>query len=558
MPLSYAEAVAQATGPGQMFELVPYTVNGVTYKVFKNAPPTLREFYAFGRMHGDKPFLVYEDQRRTYAETMAEADAFAAALVEHFGIRKGDRVAVAMRNYPEWVISFLAITSVGAVNVSMNAWWTEDEMDYALEDCGATLLIADPKRAEVARDAAKRLGCRILVAHADGPIEGAELWEDVVVPGKPLPDVSIDPEDDATILYTSGTTGRPKGAVSPHRALVNSLMGFASRMAIDPLWRPEDEVLDPPENPATILAIPLFHVTGCVPVMLGCLIAGSKLVIMHKWDPGKALELIEREHITSFIGVPTQSIDMLQHPRFSEFDTSSLLVVGGGGAPPPPALMKQVNSDFKAARPGFGYGMTETNALGPGIGGADAIAKPSSAGRVPCCMEVDIRDPATFEKLPAGERGEIWFKGPNLIRGYWNKPEATAETIVDGWLRSGDIGHVDEEGFIYVDDRLKDMVLRGGENVYCAEVEAAIYEHPAVHEAVVFGVPHPRLGEEVAAAVLPRDGETLTAEELQEFLRTKLAAFKVPTVVYIRSEPIPRNPAGKFLKRQLRAELTEA
>jgi long-chain acyl-CoA synthetase len=218
--------------------------------------------------------------------------------------------------------------------------------------------------------------------------------------------------------------------------------------------------------------------------------------------------------------------------------------------------MKQIDSDFKAARPGFGYGMTETNALGPGISGSDAIAKPSSAGRVPACMEVEIRDPATFEKLPVGERGEIWFKGPNLIRGYWNKPEATAETLVDGWLRSGDIGHVDDEGFIYVDDRLKDMVLRGGENVYCAEVEAAIYDHPAVHEAAVFGVPHARLGEEVAASVLPREGETLTAEELQSFLRTKLAAFKVPSVVDIRTEPLPRNPAGKFLKRQLRTELS--
>ena len=556
MPLSYAEAVAEATGPGQMFELVPHTVNGATFKVFKNAPPSLREFYAYGRMHGDKPFVVYADQRRSYAETMAEADAFAAALVDHFGIRKGDRVAVAMRNYPEWVISFLAITSIGAINVSMNAWWTEDEMDYALEDCGATLLIADPKRAEIARASAKRLGCRVLVAQADATIEGTERWEDVVVAGKPLPEVSIDPEDDATILYTSGTTGRPKGAVSPHRALVNSLMGFASRMAIDPLWRPADEVFDPPENPATILAIPLFHVTGCVPVMLGCLIAGSKLVIMHKWDPERALEMIERESITSFIGVPTQSIDMLQHPRFAEFDTSSLRVVGGGGAPPPPALMKQVNSDFVQARPGFGYGMTETNALGPAIGGADAVAKPSSAGRVPACMEVEIRDPATFERLPDGAKGEIWFKGPNLIRGYWNKPEATAETLVDGWLRSGDIGHVDEEGFIYVDDRIKDMVLRGGENVYCAEVEAAIYDHPAVHEAAVFGVPHARLGEEVAAAVLPRDGETLTAEQLQEFLRARLAGFKVPTVIHIRSEPLPRNPAGKFLKRDLRSELT--
>jgi len=555
MPLSYAEAVAQATGPDQMFELVPLTVNGVTYQAFKNAPPTLRDFYAFARMHGDRPFLVYDDERRTYAETMAEVDAVAAALVNHYGIAKGDRVAVAMRNYPEWVVSFLAITSIGAINVSMNAWWTEDEMDYALEDSGATLLIADPERAECSRASAKRLGCRMLVARAKGPVEDAELWQDVVVAGAPMPEVSVDPEDDATILYTSGTTGRPKGAVSPNRALCNSIMGFATRLVIEPLIREPEEVVTPPENPGTILAIPLFHVTGCVPVMLGCLISGSKLVIMHKWDPEKALQLIEREQITSFIGVPTQSIDMLQHPRFADFDTSSLLAIGGGGAPPPPALMKQIDSDFKAGRPGFGYGMTETNALGPGISGADALAKPTSAGRVPPSMEVEIRDPATFAPVPIGDRGEIWFKGPNLIRGYWNKPEATAETIVDGWLRTGDIGHFDEEGFLYVDDRLKDMVLRGGENVYCAEVEAAIYEHPAVHEAAVFGVPHARLGEEVAAAVLPRDGESLTAEELQAFLRTRIASFKVPAVVEIRSAPLPRNPAGKFLKRQLRDEL---
>ena len=558
MPLSYAEAVAEATGPGQMFELVPLDVNGVTYKVFKNAPPTLRDFFAFARMHGDKPFLVYDQERRTYGETMAEVDAFAAALVDSFGIRKGDRVAVAMRNYPEWVVSFLAITSIGAINVSMNAWWTEDELDYALEDSGATLLIADPQRAELARDSAKRLGCRVLVARSDAPVEGAELWQDVIVAGKPMPEVTVDPEDDATILYTSGTTGRPKGAVSPHRALVNSLMGFASRIAIEPLIRDPETAVAPPENPATILGIPLFHVTGCVPVMLGCLISGSKLVIMHKWDPEKALQLIERERITSFIGVPTQTIDMLQHPKFADYDTSSLVSIGGGGAPPPPALMKQIDNDFKSGRPGFGYGMTETNALGPGISGEDAIAKPTSAGRVPPCMEVEIRDPATFENVPVGERGEIWFKGPNLIRGYWNKPDATAEVIVDGWLRSGDIGHLDEDGFVYVDDRLKDMVLRGGENVYCAEVEAAIYEHPSVHEAAVFGVPHARLGEEVAAAVLLRDGESLSAEDLQEFLRKKLASFKVPTVIDIRSQPLPRNPAGKFLKRQLRDELAGA
>jgi len=558
MPLTYEEAVAQATGPGQMFELVPVTVNGVTVKVFKSAPPNLREFYAFGRMHADKPFVIYEDERRTYAETMAAADAVAAALVEHYGIKKGDRVAVAMRNYPEWVISFIAITSIGAISVSMNAWWTEDEMDYALEDSGATLLIADPERYERSVASAKRLGCRILVARADGPLPEAELWQDVVTPGKALPEVSIDPDDDATILYTSGTTGRPKGAVSTHRAIVNALMGYASRIGIEPLMREPDEIAAPPENPGTILAVPLFHVTGCVPVMLGCLISGSKLVVMRKWDAEKALEMIEREQITSFIGVPTQTIDMLQHPKFNDYDTSSLLQIGGGGAPPPPALMKQIDSDFKGGRPGFGYGMTETNSLGPGITGDDALAKPTSAGRIPACMEAEIRDPATFEKVPVGERGEIWFKGPNLIRGYWNKPEATAETIVDGWLRTGDIGHLDEDGFIYVDDRLKDMVLRGGENIYCAEVEAAIYDHPAIHEAAVYGLPHERLGEEVAASIYLRDGESLTAAELQDFLRTKLAAFKVPTVIEIRSEPLPRNPAGKFLKRELRDSMAAA
>jgi long-chain acyl-CoA synthetase len=558
MPLTYDEAVAQATGPDQMFELIPYEVGGVTYKVFKNAPPTLRDFYAFARMHGDKPFLVYEDERRTYAETMAEVDALAAALVDHFGVKRGDRVAVAMRNYPEWVISFLAITAIGAINVSMNAWWTEDEIDYALEDSGATLLIADPERLDRSRASAKRLGCRILAVRTEGTVEDAERWEDVVVPGAPLPDVAVQPEDDATILYTSGTTGRPKGAVSTNRAVVNSLMGFASRIAIEPLLREPDEAVAPPENPGTILAIPLFHVTGCVPVMLGCLISGSKLVIMRKWDPEKALQTIERERITSFIGVPTQSIDMLQHPKFKDYDTSSLLSIGGGGAPPPPSLIKQIDSDFKGGRPGFGYGMTETNALGPGIAGEDALRKPTAAGRVPACMEVEIHDPATFEKLPVGERGEIWFKGPNLIRGYWNNPEATADTFVDGWLRSGDIGHVDEEGFIYVDDRLKDMVLRGGENVYCAEVEAAVYEHPAVHEAAVFGIPDARLGEQVAAVVVPREGESLTAAELQAFLGQKLAAFKVPSVVDVRPEPLPRNPAGKFLKRSLRDELASA
>ncbi|MBN1093065.1 AMP-binding protein [Blastococcus sp. TML/M2B] len=459
--------MAQVTSPGQMFELAPWTrPDGVTYEIFKNAPPSMREIFALCRAHGDAPYLVFGEERRSFNQTFAEADAFAAALVERYGVQKGDRVAIAMRNFPEWVEAFIAILSIGAISVSMNAWWTEDELDFALEDSGATVIVADEQRAALAAASARRLGARTVVVRASAPIEGADRWEDVVVTGTPLPDVTVDPEDDATILYTSGTTGRPKGAVSTQRALVNTVMGFLARGAVAALVTPPEDPDAPPGG--AILAVPLFHVTGCVAVMLGSLVAGRKLAIMYKWDPEAALKLIESERLSAFVGVPTQSIDMLQHPRFAEFDTSSLLSVGGGGAPTPPALIANIDNSFKAATPGFSYGMTETNALGPSLAGQEALDKPMAAGRVPLPMQAEIRDPSTFEVLPVGERGEIWFRGVNLIRGYWNRPDATAETIVDGWLRTGDIGHLDDEGLVYVDDRLKDMVLRGGENVYCA------------------------------------------------------------------------------------------
>jgi long-chain acyl-CoA synthetase len=288
--------------------------------------------------------------------------------------------------------------------------------------------------------------------------------------------------------------------------------------------------------------------------MLSCFSAGLKLVIMYKWDPDRALELIERERVTNFVGVPTQSWDLLESPRFAETDTSSLASVGGGGAPAPPELVKRVSTSFAKAAPGIGYGMTETNAYGPQNSGPDYLSHPTSTGRATPILQIEVRDDDGKAVAP-GERGEIWFKGPNLIRGYWNKPEATAETIVDGWLRTGDIGRIDDEGFVYVEDRAKDMVLRAGENVYCAEVEAAIYEHPAVYEAAVFGVPHERLGEEVACVVYPRPGEKLSVEDLQAHVRERLAAFKVPSVVVFADHQLPRNPAGKILKRELRDDL---
>jgi long-chain acyl-CoA synthetase len=373
-----------------------------------------------------------------------------------------------------------------------------------------------------------------------------------------MPVVEVGWNDDATILYTSGTTGRPKGAVSTNGAIVSSVMAFGSRAGVDAMrteaaTTPDAAPADA-EPLAFILIVPLFHVTGCVPVLLSCVVTKSKLVMMHRWNPEKALELIERERVTNFIGVPTQSWDLVNSPRFGDFDTSSLRGVGGGGAPAPTALVERVAGSVKSGGPTLGYGMTETNAYGPNNTGVDYLTHPTSTGRVMPIMRLEIRDPDR-RQVPTGQRGEIWFDGPMLIRGYWNNPKATAETIVDGWLRSGDIGRVDDDGFYYIEDRLKDMILRGGENVYCAEVESAIYEHPAIHEAAVFGVPDERLGEEVAVAIHLVDGATLTPDELRAFLSTKIAAFMIPSRIVISDDPLPRNPAGKFLKRQLRDHL---
>lgn len=555
MTISYDDACAQITGPGERFEVDEVEIRGSTYTVFTGAPGTLRDLFDLTRLYDAAEFLVYEDERYTFADTYARADGIAAALQTRYGVRPGDRVAIAMRNLPEWIMTYLGALSIGAVVVSMNAWWTADEMEFALEDSGASVLVADPERVERSRASTERLGIATIGVRVpldvDVAVQRVDRWEDVVVPGAAFDRIEIAPDDDATILYTSGTTGRPKGAVSTHRAIVQALMGFSCRVMVENLRHPEAA---PPagRGPTVfILIVPLFHVTGNVPVMLGSLASGTKLVIMHKWDAGRALELIERERVTQFVGVPTQSWDLLEHPDFDRFDTSSLLSVGGGGAPAPPQLVSRVASSFATAKPSIGYGMTETNAYGPGNSGVDYQTHPTSTGRATPILQIDVFAP-DGNPVPRGERGEIWMKGPNLIRGYWNRPDATDETFVDGWLRTGDLGRIDDDGFVYLEDRAKDMILRGGENVYSAEVEAAIYEHPAVYEAAVFGIPHERLGEEVAAAIVVRSDATLDVEDLRSFVAERIAAFKVPTRVLLETEALPRNAAGKILKRDLR------
>ncbi len=561
MTLSFRDACAAVCAPGTMFEIREAEVLGRTSKVFAGTPPNIRALFALATGRSDE-FIVYEDERWTMPRVLDVANRIGHLLVHELGVAKGDRVAIAMRNSPEWIAAFVAITSVGAVVVPMNAWWVTDELVFAIQDSGSRVVIADDERLERLQAAESgAIEATVVVARASGDLpEGVISLDDALGrhDGVTMPEVEIDPDDDMTILYTSGTTGRPKGAVSTHRAVLSALLAFAARGAVSALREPEDpDTIEEGGRPQTafMLCVPLFHVTGLVPVMLGSFVSGAKLVMTYKWEPNRALELIEQERVTNFVGVPTMSWDLLEAETFADRDTSSLRSVGGGGAPMPPELVKRIDENFQRGRPGLGYGMTETNAYGPQNAGDDFVNNPKSTGRAVPIMDVKVTD-LLGEELPIGETGEIWFRSPSLIRGYWNRPDATAETIVDGWLRSGDIGHLDDEGFVYVSDRAKDMILRGGENIYCAEVEATIYEHPAVYEAAVYGVPHERLGEELACHVMVKVGEELDAGELQRFVGERLARFKVPTIVTIVHEQLPRNASGKILKRELRDSLT--
>jgi len=550
-PMSFDDACAAVCAPGTMFEVTDGEIRGVPSKLFALAPPNVRTLFDLAAARTDD-FLIYEDERWTVPDVLAQAGQIGRALVTRYGIELGDRVALAMRNFPEWITSYVAITSVGGVVVPINAWWQTEEMTFALADSGAKLVFVDDDRLGRLTTEGTDVEAQIVVVRPSGEVPtGVDSLLDILEDGATMPAVDIPTEADVSILYTSGTTGTPKGAVSTHQALIHALMCFAARAQVGALVDPPAEPVDPDAAPIIILAVPLFHVTGLVPVMLGAFLSGGKLVMMHRWDPDRALELIEREQITNFVGVPTMAWDLLEAPTFADHDTSSLKSVGGGGAPMPPELVQRIEDNFSAGRPGLGYGMTETNAYGPQNGGDSFVRKPTSTGQVIPVMEIRVTD-AEGNVLPTGETGEIWFKGPSLIRGYWNRPEATAETIVDGWLRSGDLGHLDDEGFVYVSDRVKDMVLLCGENIYCIEVEAAIYEHPAVYECSVYGVPHNRLGEELAAHVMTKPGATIDTGELQSFLGERVAKFKVPTIITVVTESLPRNASGKIMKRELR------
>ena len=547
-------AVQAVTAPGQPFETTMSRVNGVEYTTFVNAPEHLRDLYAEGLAYADRDFLVYQGERYSFQESWDLAAKCANRLLAE-GIRPGDRVGIALRNYPEWAFAYMGITSIGAIAVAMNAWWTAEEMVYGIRDSGLSVLFVDRERLERIGGHAERLGIELVTVRCRG--EGWRTWETFIAgASRTMPGVPLSGDDDAMILYTSGSTAHPKGVLSIHRSITQALLGWEA--AIDIVWRPQpglaQQQADAEHPPAMILSLPLFHVSGLVVQLLNSFRPGRKAVAMYKWDPEEALRIIEAERITSFNGVPIMAWELVQSPNYARFDLSSLKSASGGGAPMAPEQSRRINEKVGAGSAGTGWGMTETQGLATGIGGPALSERPTSCGRAtPPLVRIKVVDD-NGDEVERGETGELCIWGVMNFKCYWNRPEETAQTLVDGWVHTGDIGHMDEEDFVFITDRKKDMILRGGENIGCQEVEAVLYQHPDVAECAVFGVPDARLGEAVAAVVMPRPGADLAVEALQRYAGEHLAQFKIPEHVWLREDRLPRTASEKIFKRSLRDE----
>ena len=555
-PDATARIEAGLTAPGAPFAVVRGEQGTLVYE---GGPRTLREFVEATWALGDRPFLIAGERVWSYAEFFAAASSLACRLTGPYGLRPGDRAVVAMRNHPEWQIAFWATQLAGLVAVPLNAWWTEDEFTYALDDCEPRVLLVDGERLPRVAAWRERAGVRAVVFHAeegDGPAgDGIERYEDLPAPD-PLaapPEVEIRPEDDATIIYTSGTTGRPKGAVATQLAQIGAAVNPRFHAAVSALGRG----VVPGQGPAPVqlMTFPFFHVAAFTS-LYATMAAGGTMVLMRKWDADEALRLIGRHRVTHYAGVPSTALQLLAAAERAGDGLESMLMLNTGGAAAPPDLVARLTARHgERIEPRNGYGLTETSGGVTANFGADYRRHPESVGRPTPVTEVRIAGPAG-EVLPEGEVGELWLRGQSLVRGYWRDEASTAAAFTDGWFRTGDLAVV-RDGRVAVVDRIKDMVIRGGENVYCVEVEAVLHDHPEVEDAAVLGVPHPVLGEEVAAVVRLTPGAEVTVEDLRAHVGRSLAAFKVPAHVLVSEEPLPRNATGKILKRELRGTVRD-
>jgi long-chain acyl-CoA synthetase len=547
--MSRAEALAILTAPGEPYALETKIIRDRAQRVFAHAPACLGVM--FEATASDLPFIIYEQERISFAEAQRQAQKISRLLVQRFGIGKGDRVAISMRNYPEWILVFQAATSIGAIAVAMNAHWQPDEMAYGLADSGAKVLFADAERLERLARAKVDPALKVVSVRA-GQVAGAEDLADLLArfDGPALAAVTVDPEDNAIIYYTSGSTGFPKGVVSTHRNVISALMSWELDLRAGALSS-GIPMVQPAEQPATLLGVPLFHVTGSHAVFLQSYRTQRRLVAMYKWDPDQAASLIERERITTFTGPAAMTGDLVRVAKETNKDLSSMVSVGGGGAPRAPEQVRQIQASFEKALPATGWGMTETNAIGTGIGGLDYLGRPASSGRCSAVLELLIVNEAGVA-LAAGEPGELLVRGTSVFPGYWNRDDLNKTLFEDGWFRTGDVAYLDDEGFLFIVDRIKDLIIRGGENIGCGQVEAALLTHPDIHEAAVYAVPDERLGEEVGATLFS-DME-LDPEAIRTYLAGHLAKFEVPRYILITHEPLARTASGKILKRDLRAE----
>ena len=552
----FKDITEQLTSSGQLFETREYTNSkGIALKEYASFPDNLRGYFDFGLLHADKEFLIYDSERFLYKDVIAKAAQVGNALISE-GIEKGDRVAICMQNNPEFIFAYMGITGIGAVCVPLNSWWVPDEVIYALEHSEAKLLFGDQKRLqglEKLKDVKK-----IITSYTpdDNFISFSEFIKDQ---SSEWPDIEISRDDQATIYYTSGSTGKPKGVLSSQRGVISSMFSWACMSTIlserEKIMGNDSTPLASSES-SILLCVPLFHATGSHVAFLMSILVGRKVVMMKKWDAGDAIRLIHEEKVSDITGVPTQTWELLNHPDREKYDLSSLRTLGGGGGPRPAEHVKLLDENFKG-RPGIGYGLTETNALGTLANGDEYVSHPSTAGRVvPPLTEIKIFD-EKWNELPEGEIGEIAIRSESNMLGYWKNEEATSECMNnEGWFRSGDMGKF-EGPFLFILDRIKDMVIRGGENIACPEVENAIYEHPDVLEACVFGIPDERLGEILCTAIYLKKGAKLDKNTLVQFLSNKLAAFKIPAIIEFSLVNLPLVASGKFDKPALRKMFTK-
>ncbi len=560
LDLRLEKATAELTSADGPMPLTTYRQHGVDLPMIAAAPPALTHYFAyFCAQHGDTTFLVDGEERLSFAQTYAAARKVAGALIDGYGVKRGDRIGIAMRNAPSWVVLYMAILMAGGCATLLNGWWQGPELAAGIDDVEATIVFVDAPRAKRLEEVGYKGSARIVTLDISQPIDQAmaPLLASGGGADTPLPEITGD--DLATILFTSGSTGQSKGAFSTHRAVIQGTFNYIVQALVMLRLATEDGAIGPDRPPhASLLSVPLFHVTGEVPIMLVSFAIGRKIVMMPKWNAVTAMELIQREKITNFTGVPLMSFELLTHPDRHKYDLSSLQGLAGGGAPRPVDHVRRLVEEFPTAPPALGYGLTETNAIGAGIFSTNYLEKPNSTG-APSKPLVDlaILDDAG-KSVPQGERGEVSIRSVALFSGYWNRPDATADCMTsDGYFRTGDIGYLDADNYLFIVDRKKDIIIRGGENISCQEVEAEIYKHPAVAEACVFGLPDERLGEVVGAVVYCHPGQSVTAEDLTTYLGSQLAAFKVPQQAWISSDPLPRLGTEKIDKVSLRKDYRE-